>query len=72
MKFVNPSYEILEMPVNALKSIELAARTCYKSEDKISEDGESAKSLASGIIKRKHEARDLADSPSSLILSSDL
>ncbi len=37
-----------------LKSIERAGRTCYKSEDNISED--SAKRFVSSIIKRGHES----------------
>lgn len=47
MKFIKPYYEILT-PINGieiLKNIEKVARTCYKSEDKISEDDSSAKNL---------------------------
>lgn len=43
MKFIKPNYEILT-PLNReeiLKSIEVAGRTCYKSEDKITENSAS-------------------------------
>ena len=58
MKFIKPTYEILT-PINGdeiLKTIEKVARTCYKSEDKITEDGSSAYNLVKMLIKRKHEA----------------
>jgi thymidylate synthase (FAD) len=66
MKIVNQSYKILFPHVNCgcgipdagfiqeAKLIELAGRTAYKSEDKISDD--SYDSFIRGIIKRKHEA----------------
>ena len=41
MKIVNDSYEILtdlSNPISILKRIESIARTCYKSEDKITDD----------------------------------
>ena len=41
MKIVNDSYEILtdlSNPISILKNIESIARTCYKSEDKITDD----------------------------------
>lgn len=51
MKIVEPKYEILtdisEGGIEELQQIERVARVCYKSEDKITPDGESAK---------KHEA----------------
>lgn len=56
MKLIKPSAEILT-PINGmdvLKAIEIAARTCYKSEDKITDD--SAKKLVSGLLKSGHEA----------------
>lgn len=56
MKVVSPSFEILT-PIDAdeaLKLIENVGRTCYKSEDKITD--ESALPFVSGIIKRGHEA----------------
>lgn len=40
MKLVNPSFQILESQ-GFLKDIELAGRTCYKSEDKITENSAS-------------------------------
>lgn len=55
MKVIKPGYEILtDITGNELKLIELAGRTCYKSEDKITDD--SAKKFVSNIIKRGHEA----------------
>lgn len=54
MKIVYPSFEILEFPKTPLKTIELAARTCYKSEDKITEG--SAEKLVRQLIDRGHEA----------------
>ena len=58
MKFIKPHYEILT-PINGiemLKNIEKVARTCYKSEDKISEDDSSARKLVQMLINRGHEA----------------
>lgn len=54
MKVVAPSYEIMDMPdgLDLLKKIELAGRTCYKSEDKITLD--SATSFAERILKLGH------------------
>lgn len=56
MKIIKPSHEILFMPDgNAiLKLIELAGRTCYKSEDQITSD--SAKKFVAGIIKSDHHS----------------
>lgn len=56
MKIINASFEIMT-PVNGmeiLKTIEAAARTCYKSEDRITED--SAKKFVRNLLKRGHEA----------------
>jgi thymidylate synthase (FAD) len=56
MKLVKPSYEILS-DLNTeylLKLIELAGRTCYKSEDKMTE--ESAKAFIKMILGRHHES----------------
>lgn len=55
MKIINASYEILT-PITGdeLKAIERAGRTCYKSEDKITD--ESARKFVKGLISRKHEA----------------
>ena len=60
MKIIKPGYTILtpiqEGGIAELKRIEEAARTCYKSEDKISPDGESAKKLVKNLIQNGHEA----------------
>lgn len=56
MKLIKASYEILT-PVNraeVLKAIEVAGRTCYKSEEKITE--ESASDFVKMIIKRGHNS----------------
>ena len=57
MKLIKPSFEILEqLPglEGMYKQIELAGRTCYKSEDKITED--SAKGFVDRMIKSGHGA----------------
>ncbi len=54
MKLVKPSYEILT-PIDGMKilhNIEVAGRTCYKSEDKITDD--SAVEFCQKILKRGH------------------
>ena len=60
MKIIEPSYTILsdisENGIKELQFIEQAARTCYKSEDKITDDGESAKVLIKRLISSGHEA----------------
>lgn len=60
MKIIKPYYKILtdisDGGIKELQFIEQAARTCYKSEDKITEDGESAKALIKQLIKSGHEA----------------
>ncbi len=60
MKIIKPSYEILtpisDGGIKELQHIERIARVCYKSEDKISPDGESAKQLIKMLINREHEA----------------
>ena len=56
VKIIKPSFEILT-PVNGaeiLKLIEIAGRTCYKSNDLITED--SAKNFVEKIAKRGHES----------------
>lgn len=55
MKIINASYEILT-PIrdDELKGIERAGRTCYKSEDKITED--SARKFVKQLIDRGHLA----------------
>ncbi|MCK5581090.1 MAG: FAD-dependent thymidylate synthase [Candidatus Omnitrophica bacterium] len=56
MKLVKPSYQILsEIDGNKiLSSIEIAGRTCYKSEDKITEN--SSKKFIEMLLKRGHES----------------
>ena len=60
MKIIKPFATILtdisDGGIKELQFIEQAARTCYKSEDKITEDGESAKKLIKQLIKSGHEA----------------
>lgn len=60
MKIIEPSYEILT-PISEggtleLKKIEKIGRICYKSEERITEDGESAKKFVKNLIDRGHEA----------------
>lgn len=60
MKIIDAGFEILtpisEGGISELRFLEKIARKCYKSEDKISEDGESANRLVGSLIKSKHEA----------------
>lgn len=56
MKIIKPSFEILT-PINRqeiLKHLETVARTCYKSEDKITE--ESAPKMVKALIRSQHTA----------------
>lgn len=53
MKLIKPKYEILQSQ-GLFKDIEIAARTCYKSEDKITDD--SAEKMVKSLIDRKHTA----------------
>lgn len=55
MILINQSATILESQ-GSLKDIERAARLCYKSEDKISDDDSSAKKLVKFLIDKKHYA----------------
>ena len=55
VQIIEPTYEILSYEETALTNIERAARTCYKSEDKIIDDY-SAKKLVYSLIKRGHMA----------------
>lgn len=60
MRVINASYEILT-PISAggiteLERIETAGRVCYKSEARITEDGESAKKFVQMLINRGHTA----------------
>lgn len=55
MKIIKAGYEILTPIIgDELKLIEIAGRTCYKSDNKITE--ESAKKFVANIIKMGHEA----------------
>ena len=60
MKIIKAGYEILtaisERGISELQHIEKIGRVCYKSEDKITEDGESARKFVKMIISRGHEA----------------
>lgn len=60
MKIINAGYEILtpisEGGIKELQHIEKIARVCYKSEDLITEDGESAKKIIKMLIGRDHTA----------------
>ena len=60
MRIIEPSYEILteisEGGIKELQHIEKIGRVCYKSEDKITEDGESAKKFVKMLIAMGHEA----------------
>lgn len=60
MKILKPTYEILtpisKGGIQELQHIEKIARVCYKSEDKITEDGESAKKMVTMLIRNGHEA----------------
>jgi len=54
MKIIKPRVDLLWITPDAEKQIELAGRTCYKSEDKITED--SAAKFATQMRKRGHHA----------------
>lgn len=60
MKIIKPSYEILtpisDGGIKELQHIEKIGRVCYKSEDRITEDGESAKKFVKMLINNGHEA----------------
>ena len=52
MNIIRPSYELIT-PINyeqTLRELERIGRVCYKSEDKITPDGESAKKLVSFVL----------------------
>ena len=56
MKIIKPSFEV-QTEIDGekiLKKLELAARTCYKSEDKITVD--SAKKILAGLLKVNHHS----------------
>jgi thymidylate synthase (FAD) len=56
MNLIKPSYQILTdiQPFQVLRNIEAAGRTCYKSEDKITNN--SASNFVTKIIKSGHES----------------
>lgn len=58
MRIIEPSFEILtEIDGDKiLKRIERATRTCYKSEDKITENSDSAKMIIKMLLDKHHEA----------------
>lgn len=60
MKVIKPTYEILtpisEGGIQELMFIEKIGRVCYKSEDRITSDGESAKKFVKMLINHGHEA----------------
>lgn len=60
MKLVKQGHQILSFisigGIEELQRIEVAGRTCYKSEEKITPDGESAKRFVKMIIDNGHEA----------------
>lgn len=60
MKLVHQGHQILSFisidGIEELQRIEIAGRTCYKSEEKITPDGESAKRFVKMIIDNGHEA----------------
>ncbi len=60
MKIIKPYYEIMDdispFGIHELEKIEKCARVCYKSEDKILDQAESAKKLIKNLIKNGHEA----------------
>ena len=57
MKLIKPSFEVLPTSITTiLKDIEKTARTCYKSEDKISEDDSSAIKRYKDLVDKTHKA----------------
>ena len=60
MNKIKATYEILtsvsEGGIRELQHIEKIGRVCYKSEDYITEDGESAKKFVAMLIRNGHEA----------------
>ena len=60
MRIIKPSYELISeissFGIWELMDIEKAARTCYRSEDKILDQAESAKKMVKKLIESGHEA----------------
>lgn len=54
MKIINQSYKIISLPENLLKTLEQAGRTCYKSENKITD--KSAPKFVKMLRDRGHHA----------------
>lgn len=55
MELIKPSISIVSITPDALKHMERAGRTCYKSEEKITLSDESAISFIQMILNRGHE-----------------
>lgn len=60
MKIIDQSHKILSVPANLLTTIELAGRTCYKTEDKIT-DASSTKFVEMLISKGHHAMIEFGD-----------
>lgn len=58
MNIIKPTYEItsIQNGMDAIKLVEKVGRTCYMSNDKITEDGESAVRFNKMLINNGHEA----------------
>lgn len=58
MELIRPGYEILSHieEREVYRTLERAARTCYRSEERATEDGTSARKLVSGLVHRRHDA----------------
>ncbi len=54
MKIIEQYHEILSLPSNNLQMLEKAGRTCYKSEDKITQD--SAEKFVDMLVRKGHHA----------------
>ena len=54
MRIIEPSFKIISYPLHACAMLEGAGRTCYKSEDRITD--ESAEKFCEQILKRGHES----------------
>jgi len=54
MKIIEQTHEILSLPDQGLTLLEKAGRTCYKSEDKITQD--SAERFVEMLVRRGHHA----------------
>ena len=54
MKIIEQSHEILKIDSDILEQVEIAARNCYKSEDKICPG--SAEKMVKMLIKKEHTA----------------